>query len=276
MLKCGITGSTGTLGKKVIQNLPFKFYQFKKDITNFNEVQNWVNKNNFDLIIHLAAIVAIKEVKNNNKRAYKVNVDGTKNLVNSLLKKKNKPKWFFYSSSSHVYKLNKKMKLTQENEKAKPQNYYGKTKLIAERYLINKLKNKKISLCIGRIFSFTDKKQKKPFIVPSLIEKIKKNKSKKIQFSNLNHYRDFSSTNHIVKTIYQLFKKKSEGVFNIATGKPIHLEKIAYLLCKKNNKIIKKTKKKVSPTFLIADIKKISRIYNFSKKNFRNNLSYFY
>ena len=65
-------------------------------------------------------------------------------------------------------------------------------------------------------------------------------------------------------------------MFNIATGKPIHLEKIAYLLCKKNKKIIKKTKKKVSPTFLIADIKKISRIYNFSKKNFRNNLSYFY
>ena len=37
MLKCGITGSTRTLGKKVIQNLPLKFYQFKKDITNFNK-----------------------------------------------------------------------------------------------------------------------------------------------------------------------------------------------------------------------------------------------
>ncbi len=142
MLKCGITGSTGVLGKKVIQNLPFQFHQFKKDITKPDEVQNWVNKNNFDLFIHLAAIVPIKEVKKNYKKAFKVNVNGTKNLINSLLKKKNKPKWFFYSSSSHVYKLNKKMKLTKENEKAKPQNYYGKTKLIAERYLINKLRNK--------------------------------------------------------------------------------------------------------------------------------------
>ena len=52
MLKCGITGSTGVLGKKVIQNLPFQFHQFKKDITKPDEVQNWVNKNNFDLFIH--------------------------------------------------------------------------------------------------------------------------------------------------------------------------------------------------------------------------------
>ena len=57
-------------------------------------------------------------------------------------------------------------------------------------------------------------------------------------------------------------------MFNIATGKPIHLEKIAYLLCKK----IKDNKKKKISYFLIADIKKISRIYNLEKK-FRNNLS---
>ena len=37
--------------------------------------------------IHLAAIVPIKEVKNH-KKAFKVNVNGTKNLINSLLKKK--------------------------------------------------------------------------------------------------------------------------------------------------------------------------------------------
>ena len=276
MLKCGITGSTGVLGKKVIQNLPFQFHQFKKDITKPDEVQNWVNKNNFDLFIHLAAIVPIKEVKKNHKKAFKVNVNGTKNLINSLLKKKNKPKWFFYSSSSHVYKLNKKMKLTKENEKAKPQNYYGKTKLTAERYLINKLRNKEISLCIGRIFSFTDEKQKIPFIVPSIINKIIKSKSKEIQFSNLNHYRDFLSTNYITKIIYQLFKKKSTGVFNIASGKPIHLEKIAYILCKKNKKTIRKTKKKNLPSFLIADIRKISRICNLRKKNFGGNLKYFY
>ncbi len=33
MIKCGITGSRGILGRRVKQNLPYRFYEFKKDIT---------------------------------------------------------------------------------------------------------------------------------------------------------------------------------------------------------------------------------------------------
>ena len=276
MFKCGITGATGVLGKKIIKNLPFKFYQFKKDITKLDEVRTWVNKHNFDLIIHLAALVPTNEVDRNYKKALKINVTGTKNLIDSLLKKKIKPKWFFYSSTSHVYKLNQKLKLTNENEITKPQNFYGKTKLNAENYLIKKLKNTEISLCIGRIFSFTDRNQKTPFVIPSIIKKINNNVSNKIKITNLNHYRDFLSTSVIVKYIYQLFKKKSEGIFNIASGKPFHLEKIAILLCKKNKKKLMRVKKDNIPTYLVADIKKISKVSSFHKKKFQNNLNYFY
>ena len=276
MLKCGITGASGILGKKIIKNLPFKFYQFKKDITKADEVTKWVNKYNFDLIIHLAALVPTGEVDKNYKKALKINVTGTKFLINSLLKKKKRPKWFFYSSTSHVYRVNKKFRLTKENEVTKPQNLYGQTKLIAEKYLIENLKNTKINLCIGRIFSFTDKNQKIPFVIPSIISKINKTKSKKIKISNLNHYRDFLSTTTITKFIYCLFKKKSKGIFNIGSGNPLHLEKIAILLCNKNKKLFMKINKNFSPTYLVADIKKISRICNFNKKKFKDNLSYFY
>ena len=276
MLKCGITGATGVLGKKIIKNLPFKFYKFKKDITKIDEVKKWVNKYNFDLIIHLAALVPTNQVNKNYKKALRINVTGTKYLINSLLKKKDKPKWFFYSSTSHVYKLNKKSRLTKENEVAKPQNFYGKTKLIAEKYLIKRLKDTEISLCIGRIFSFTDKKQKVPFVIPSIINKITNNKSKKIEILNLNHYRDFLSTKMITKFIYCLFKKKSEGIFNIASGESFHLEKIALLLCKKYKKNLVKIKDVILPTYLVADIKKISSICIFNNKKFKNNLNYFY
>ena len=276
MLKCGITGANGVLGKKITKNLPFKFYKFKKDITKLNEVNDWVNKHKFDLIIHLAAVVSVNEVKKNNKKGLKVNVIGTKNLVNCLLKKKDKPKWLFYSSTSHVYKLNKNMILTSEKELPKPQNFYGKTKLIAEKYLIKRLKNKEISLCIGRIFSFTDKNQRIPFVIPTIIKKIINNNNKKIEIKNLNHYRDFLSTTIIVKIIYQLFRKKANGIFNIASGKPIHLINIAKLICKKNKTILLKDKKKNSPTFLISDIKKISKVCNVRIKKFKNDLKYFY
>ncbi len=276
MLKCGITGASGILGKKIIKNLPFKFYCFKDDITKLTDVKKWVNNHNFDLIIHLAALVPTNEVNANYKKALNINVTGTKYLVNALLKKKIKPKWFFYSSTSHIYRVNKKLKLTNENEISNPQNLYGKTKRIAEKYLIKSFKNTKISLCIGRIFSFTDFKQKIPFVIPSIIKKIKSNKSKKIKIPNLNHYRDFLSTRIIVKYIYHLYKKKLEGIFNIGSGQAFHLEKIAIILCKKNKKTFMKTNDNTHPTYLVADVKKITKNCNINKLKFKNNLNYFY
>ena len=95
MLKCGITGASGILGKKIIKNLPFKFYCFKDDITKLTDVKKWVNNHNFDLIIHLAALVPTNEVNANYKKALNINVTGTKYLVNALIKKKNKTKVVF-------------------------------------------------------------------------------------------------------------------------------------------------------------------------------------
>ena len=112
------------------------------------------------------------------------------------------------------------------------------------------LKDTKIKFCIGRIFSFTDKNQKKPFFIPSVINKLKKNKNKNITFQNLNHYRDFISTKSIIKIILRLYKTKSTGVFNIGSGQNINLRDIVLLLGKKFNKNITFIDNK-SPTYLI-------------------------
>ena len=88
MIKCAITGYSGVLGKRILKKLPFKFIFFRGNISNFLEVENWVLKNNFQVLIHLAAIVPTSLVKKKYKKAYNVNVSGTKNLINALLKKK--------------------------------------------------------------------------------------------------------------------------------------------------------------------------------------------
>ena len=56
MLKCGITGATGVLGRRIIKKLPYKFLIFKNNIENFKKVQKWVNSNKLDIVLHLAAI----------------------------------------------------------------------------------------------------------------------------------------------------------------------------------------------------------------------------
>ena len=261
--KCGITGSKGVLGSEIIKSKKFKFIKFKGDITKKKEVNEWVKSNSFDLMIHLAAIVPVKKVIQEYNKAKKVNYIGTKNLINSIIKYETGLKWFFFASSSHVYNFNKSK--IKETKKTSPISKYGQTKVLAENYIIKKMKNKKdINFCIGRIFSFFSNNQSNDYLVPSLKDKILQSKSKLIILNNLNQYRDFIKIEKIIKIIFFLYDKNYSGIINIASGKKILLKTIA----KKINKNVKKIKfidKKKSYS-LFGNIDKLKRL-GFNKSN---------
>lgn len=258
-IKIGITGSTGSLGREIVKSKSgYNFSFFKGDIRNKKKISEWIKSKKFNAIIHLAAIVPIKVVNSNKKKAYNVNYIATKNIVDEV--KKNKIGWFFFSSTSHVYSS----KNYNINEKAKtnPISYYGKTKLLAEKYIIKHLEKSDSKYCIGRIFSTTNKNQKTNYLVPDLKKKIKQSK-KKITLYNLNHYRDFISMQDISKIIFCLYNVKFKGVVNIATGRAIYLKDIATHICKHYKKKIE-FKDNVKKTYLVANINKLKKIY---KKN---------
>ena len=95
-MKIGLTGSTGTLGSQLIKKLNIKKrYLFVGKIENLNQVNKWIKMNNFDYIIHLAAIVPTNLVNKNKTKAFKVNYLGTRNLVNSINKISKKKICFF-------------------------------------------------------------------------------------------------------------------------------------------------------------------------------------
>lgn len=230
MIKIGITGATGSLGKVILKKKRLNISCFKGDIRKKKSLENWIKKNKIKIIFHLAAIVPIKVVNKNKKKAYDVNYNGTKNLTDLSLKYN--IKWLFFSSTSHVYKpSNSKL---NEKSKIDPISYYGLTKLKAEKYIIDNLEGK-INYCIGRIFSTTNKNQKKNYLVPDLKNKIKKAKAKLV-LKNLNHYRDFISMNDISKIIFILMKKNFNGIINIGSGKKYYLKDIADIILKKYKK----------------------------------------
>ena len=274
MLKCGITGATGVLGRRIVKKLPYKFVIFKNNIENYKKVQKWVNSNKLDIVLHLAAVVPTNKVNKNFGKAKSINIYGTKNLVKAILKTPNPPKWFFYASTSHVYPSTFIKKKLSENHKAKPYSKYGKTKLGGERIIEKNFKNKKINFCIGRIFSFTDQNQKKPFVIPSLISKIKSSRQKQVKLTNLNHYRDFLSTEDIVLAIQILGKYCKKGTYNIGSGKEINLKNIAEIIAKKYKKKIY-FEKDNRPTFLISNSSKLKRL-GWKPKKFKNSINYFY
>ncbi len=258
-VKIGITGCTGSLGRIILKKKGYKFVCFKGDIRKKKDVQNWLSENDLEAIIHLAAIVPIRTVNANKKKALDVNFNGTKNLVDEILNYN--IKWFFFSSTSHVY--GSSTKKISEKKKTKPISYYGKTKLLSENYIKSKLKNK-IGFCIGRIFSTSNISQKKNYLVPDLLRKIRLSKTK-IKLTNLNHFRDFISMNEIADIILKFYKINFNGTINIGRGKGILLKNIALQIAKKYKKKIEFIDNNKS-TFLVADNKKLKKYINLKTK----------
>ncbi len=250
-----ITGASGVLGKFFINKYKnYKFDIYRGDIKNYNEVKNWVKNTNANHILHFAAKVPTHYVKKNYENSLKVNYFGTKNLVKSILSTK-KPFWFFFASTSHVYKSSTRP--LKEKDILKPISLYGKTKHKAENYLLKNLKEKRLSVCIGRIFSLTDKTQPSSYMVPALLKKFKTNK-KKIEISDLNHDRDFIHIDDLCRAINLLKRKRSVGIFNIGSNKVTNLFDILKLINKKNKKILYNENK--IKTSLIANISKLKKI----------------
>ncbi len=253
-MKIGITGCTGTIGKEIKKRFKKKIICFNGDLQDKKYVDSWIRQNEFDYLIHLAAIVPIQKINKNKKLAYNINFKGTCNLVNSIKKNYKKKIWFFYSSTSHVYGFNSKFQ--NEKSSTKPITYYGKTKLLGEKYI---LKNKKyFNVCIGRIFSFTSKNQKKYYLIPNLIKKLK-SKKKELNFDNLNHIRDFINLKDVVNAIHILLKKRSSGVYNICSNKKIDLSDILLTLNKKYKKNLK-ISNLYKKTILVGSNKKLMKI----------------
>ena len=261
-IKIGLTGATGNLGKTILKNKKKQLIKiYKHDIRDRRKVFRWVEKNKFDVLIHLAAIVPIKSVNSNRKKAKNVNFYGTKNIVDASIK--TSVKWFFFSSTSHVYCSSRK-KISEKN-KTKPISFYGETKLLAEKYIIKKFRNSSTKYCIGRIFSTTNKEQKMNYLVPDLKNRIRKSKDY-IILKNLNHYREFISMYDISKIVFNLMKINFNGIINIATGNKILLKNIAKIILKKykKNKYIFQDNPKA--TYLVGDITKLSKITGYKPK----------
>ena len=134
----------------------------------------------------------------------------------------------------------------------------------AEDYIIRKLRETKINYCIGRIFSTSNKNQKKNYLVPDLKKRIKKTKNK-IVFSNLNHYRDFISMSEISRIILILYKKRYNGIINIGSGRESSFEEIAKFICKKYKKQFDFDDNK-KPTYLVSDNSKLKKKFLRSKR----------
>lgn len=108
----------------------FKNFKFTKaDITDFSAMRKLFNKNKISVIFNLAARAGVRSSIKNPQLYFKVNVEGTLNLL-ELAKSKGVQK-FILSSSSSVY-AGAKMPFREDMEIFKPLSPYAASKRSAE------------------------------------------------------------------------------------------------------------------------------------------------
>ncbi len=254
--------------------LQHKRYKFSKiNINSTKKVSSLFKKNNFDLVIHLAAQAGVRYSLKNPKVYIDSNIKGFFNIINSI--KENNIKNFIYASSSSIYG-NSNRSVFKEDEKAtSPIQLYAATKrsneLIAHAYSsIYKINT--IGLRFFTVYGPWGRPDMSLFL---FTKKILKNKRIDV-FNYGKHSRDFTFIDDIVHGIYLCAmkgfskkKKKYFEIFNIASGKPIKLTKFIEIIEKKlklkaNKNFLKLQKGDVIKTY--GSIKKINSEFGYKPK----------
>lgn len=216
--KIGIIGN-GQVGLFLYQSLINEFsndqylitlYSRKNgfDITRPSKLKIITNDN--DLIINCAAFTNVDEAELYKQACKKINYDAVRNLVDQI---KNTDKKLIHFSSDYVYGNNKiKDRPLKENDICKPCNYYGKSKLMADKYILKNMTKNFLILRPSWIFgpngnNFIDK----------LINKI--NSEHEIKVVN-DQYGTITST-YLLYKIIKLYIDSSlkDGLYNICCEK---------------------------------------------------------
>ena len=140
MVKLAIIGASGFLGNKLWKMLSETYtvvgtYQNRRleglqklDITERISVDEFMSRENPDVVIHTAAISDPDDCEDDKELAEKINHTGTKNIVGAC--RANGSKLIYIST---VYVFDGKKGNYQETDPCNPINFYGKTKLRAEQ-----------------------------------------------------------------------------------------------------------------------------------------------
>lgn len=215
-----ITGGSGFLGGNLIVQISQRFNiystyntvipnfknQTRLDITNEKEVFDILLEIKPDVIIHTAAMTNINKCFLDKVSCWKVNVEGTKNIVSAA---EHIGSRLIYISTDMVYSGNESF--YTETSEPKPICYYGKTKLEAEKIVgVSKL-----SYIIARVsLIYGLSKNNRKIFSEEIIKLLKQQRVIKL-FTD--EYRTPIYIDDLCKILFTLIDKSDlTGIFNIS------------------------------------------------------------
>ncbi|KFC67833.1 GDP-D-mannose dehydratase [Massilia sp. LC238] len=183
------------------------------DLCDREAVARMVDEVQPDVVAHLAGIafVAHSDVE----LIYRVNVVGTRNLLEALAAGKHRPTSVLLASSANIYG-NASVPVIDENVTPSPANDYAVSKLAME--YMARLWMDKLPITIARPFNYTGRGQTDNFLLPKIVSHFRRNE-KRIELGNLAIARDFSDVRMVARAYRRLLAVAPAGeAFNVCSG----------------------------------------------------------
>jgi nucleoside-diphosphate-sugar epimerase len=223
-----ITGLRGFTGHYLAQELTAAGYRvygtvmpgealgpdiFPVDLCDREAVARMVDEVQPDVVAHLAGIAFVAH--SDSELIYRVNVVGSRNLLEALAGGKHRPTSVLLASSANIYG-NASVAVIDENVAPSPANDYAVSKLAME--YMARLWMDKLPITIARPFNYTGIGQAENFLLPKIVSHFRRNE-RRIELGNLAIARDFSDVRMVARAYRRLLAVAPSGeAFNVCSG----------------------------------------------------------
>lgn len=235
-----LTGRSGFTGRYVARELEQAGYEviglsnhedtadagsIKADLLDRDAVMRAVAQVQPDVVLHLAAIAFVAH--GDVDEIYRVNVVGTRNLLEALAQSPKAPRVVVLASSANIYG-NAEVEAITEDTLPAPANDYAVSKLAME-YMARLWMNR-LPIIITRPFNYTGVGQSEKFLLPKIVSHFKR-KARIIELGNTQIIRDFSDVRDVAQAYLRLVELKPIGrVVNICSGTGYSLKDVLGVL----------------------------------------------
>jgi UDP-glucose 4-epimerase len=240
---------------------------FQEDILNYPALEKCLHAIQPDWVIHLAAIHFIPDCNRRPFESSKINIQGTRNVLDAVKKSGGVEKVFFASTAA-VYPISDKA--VDENHELNPLDIYGLSKITGEYLCEGFVLETGIPTVIGRFFNAFGPNETNPHLIPE-IEKQLKAGLRTIQLGNLEPKRDFIHTYDMAEWVYRLLTGSRVGLetFNIGQGMEYSVREVVQQFEQAIGEPIRIEQdparvRKVERMHLLADVRKIIEATGYS------------
>ena len=258
--------------QKLSKKNKFSYHFEKLDLKNKKKVIDLFKKNNFEIVIHLAAQAGVRDSMLKSSQFFNDNVIGFHNLLEGC--KLKMPSHLLYASSSAVYGNSDKAPFSEKDDTDNPASFYGVTKKTNEIMAFTFSNLYSIPTTGLRFFTVYGPYGRPDMAYYKFTKSILNNRTIDA-YEKKRMYRDFIYIDDVIEAIVKLLNKPPTNkdnyvrILNIGNNRAIKLDKFIKIIeeiCSKKAKVINKKMPDGDVFVTKANIKRINKLIKFKPK----------